>query len=186
MENNWHEKLFDFSSNPSYITITCVGIEPRTTGCKSDTLTRDYLPALKSMVNIILKYVTLNTTHAFNRSPIFVSGSLSVSIIGYGVPFLSYYMRVLLIDLHKYGKPSVPQFDFNKTRSETPARAPERVPVFQNAFHWSRIVAHSACHTMASRWKRSRSVLFGHFRTFDRWFDIHGLFNAGYISRERA
>ena len=105
MENNWHEKLFDFSSNPSYITITCVGIEPRTTGCKSDTLTRDYLPALKSMVNIILKYVTLNTTHAFNRSPIFVSGSLSVSIIGYGVPLLSYYMRVLLIDLHKYGKP---------------------------------------------------------------------------------
>jgi hypothetical protein len=90
MENNWHEKLFDFSSNPSYITITCVGIEPRTTGC---------------------------------------------NIIGYGVPFLSYYMRVLLIDLHKYGKPSVPQFDFNETRSETPARAPERVPVFQNAFH---------------------------------------------------
>ena len=65
MENNWHEKLFDFSSNPSYITITCVGIEPRTTGCKSDTLTRDYLPALKSMVNIILKYVTLKG--AFHR-----------------------------------------------------------------------------------------------------------------------
>ena len=91
MENKWHEKLFDFSSNPSYITITCEGIEPRTTGCKSNTLTRDYLPAFKSMVNIKLKYVTLNTTYAFNRSPIFVPGSLPVSINGYGVPFLSYY-----------------------------------------------------------------------------------------------
>ena len=63
MENKWQEKFFDFSKNPYYIT-NCVGIEPRMTGCKSDTLTRDYLPCFKSMVNIKLKYVMLNTTYA--------------------------------------------------------------------------------------------------------------------------
>ena len=71
MENKWQEKLFDFSNNPYYI-ISCVGIEPRVTRCKSETLTRDYLPDYKSMVNIKLKYVTLNTTYAFNRSAIFL------------------------------------------------------------------------------------------------------------------
>ena len=95
MENKWHEKLFDFSSNPSYIT-NCV----QKTRCKSDTLTRDYLDN-KSMVNIQLKYVTLNTTDAFNRTAIFLPGGLPVYINGYGVPFLIYYMLVLLIDLHK-------------------------------------------------------------------------------------
>ena len=31
----------------------------------------------------------------------FLPGSLPVSMNGYGVPFLSYYILVLLIDLHK-------------------------------------------------------------------------------------
>ena len=35
-----HEMVIDFSSNPSYIT-NCMGIEPRITGCKSDTLPQD-------------------------------------------------------------------------------------------------------------------------------------------------
>ena len=99
MENKWHEKLLNFSCNPYYIT-NCVAIEPRTTGCKSNTLTQDYL--LKSMDNIQLKYVTLSTTYAFNRSTIFLPGGLPVFINGYGVPSLScYYMLALLIDLHK-------------------------------------------------------------------------------------
>ena len=55
MENKWQDNvgLFDFSNNPYYIT-NCVGIEPRMTGCKSDTLTWNYLglPDFKSMVNI--------------------------------------------------------------------------------------------------------------------------------------
>ena len=45
--------------------------------------------------------VTLNTTYAFNRSAIFLPDGLPVFINGYGVPFLCYYMLVLLIDLHK-------------------------------------------------------------------------------------
>ena len=53
------------------------------------------------MVNIQLKYVKLNTTYAFNRPAISLTDSLPVFINGYGVPFLSYYMLVLLIDLHK-------------------------------------------------------------------------------------
>ena len=59
MENKWQEKLFDFSNNHYYIT-NYVGIEPHE--CESDTLTRVYLPDYKSMLNIKLKYVTLNTT----------------------------------------------------------------------------------------------------------------------------
>ena len=43
----------------------------------------------------------LNTTYAFNRSVIFLPGSLPVFSNGYDVPFLSFYMLVLLIDLHK-------------------------------------------------------------------------------------
>ena len=38
--------------------------------------------------------------YAFNRSVICLPGSLPVFMNGYGVPFLSYYMLVLL-DLHK-------------------------------------------------------------------------------------
>ena len=71
------------------------------TGYKSDTLSGDYLPDYKTMVNIQLKYDTPNTTYAFNRSAIFLPGSLPVFINGYSVPFSSYYMLVLLIDLHK-------------------------------------------------------------------------------------
>ena len=42
------------------------------------------------------------TTYALNRSAIFfLPGGLPVFINGYGVPFLSYYMLVLLIDPHK-------------------------------------------------------------------------------------
>ena len=91
MENN--ENLFDFSSNPSNIT-NCARIEPRTTGCKFDTLTQDYLPDFKSKVNIQLTYVMLNTTYAFNRPAIFLPGSLPVIINRYGVPFLSYDILV--------------------------------------------------------------------------------------------
>ena len=54
MENKWQEMLFDFSNNPYYIS--WVGIEPRMTGCKSETLTRNYLPDYKSMVNIKLNF----------------------------------------------------------------------------------------------------------------------------------
>ena len=86
--------------HPSYIT-NCVGIEPQKTGCKSDTLTQDYLPDSKSLVNIQLKCVMVNTTYAFHRSVFFLPGGLPVFINGYGVSFLSYYMLVLLIDLHK-------------------------------------------------------------------------------------
>ena len=70
------KKLFDFSNNPYYIN-NCMGIEPRMTGSKSNTLTQEYLPDFKSMVNIKLKYITLNTTYVFTRSAIFLSGSLS-------------------------------------------------------------------------------------------------------------
>ena len=78
-----------------------MGIEPRVTGSKSNTLTQDYLPDFKSMVNIKLKYITLNTTYVFTRSAIFLPGSLPVFTNCHSVPFLSYYIRVLLIDLHK-------------------------------------------------------------------------------------
>ena len=47
-----------------------------------------------------IKYVTLNTTYAFKRSAMFLSGGLPVFINGYGVPFWSYYMLVLP-HLHK-------------------------------------------------------------------------------------
>ena len=69
MENKLQENvgLFDFSNNPQYMNKS-VGIEPRMTGFKYDTLTRDYLPDYKSMVIITFKYVMLNTTYAFNRS----------------------------------------------------------------------------------------------------------------------
>ena len=69
MENKLQEKVFDFSNNPQYMN-KCVGIEPRMTGFKYDTLTRDYLPDYKSMIIITFKYVMLNTTNAFNRSTI--------------------------------------------------------------------------------------------------------------------
>ena len=78
-----------------------MGIEPRMTGCKSDTLPQDYLPESKSTDNIKCKYVTLNTTYSFRRSAILVPGGLPVFINGYVVPFLIYYMLVLLIDLNK-------------------------------------------------------------------------------------
>jgi hypothetical protein len=71
------------------------------TGRKSDTLPPDYLPEFKATVNVTVKYVTLNTTYSFRRSAILLQGSLPVFINGYGVPFLIYYMLVLLIDLHK-------------------------------------------------------------------------------------
>ena len=72
MENKWHEKLFDFSSNPYYIT-NCVGIEPRMTGCKSDTSTRAYLPDYKSMVNGHVPFLLLYAC-APHRPPQAASG----------------------------------------------------------------------------------------------------------------
>ena len=88
IENIWQE-FFDFYSNP----------ERRTSRCKSDTLPRDHLPDYKTIVNIQLKYVMLNTV-MHSTDGVFFFG-LPVFINGYGVPFLSYYMLVLLIDLHK-------------------------------------------------------------------------------------
>ena len=77
-----------------------MGIEPQTTGCKSDTLPRDNLPGFKPTDIIEFKYVMLNATYSFRRSVILLPGSLPVFINVYGVPFLIYYMLVLLTDLH--------------------------------------------------------------------------------------
>ena len=52
-----------------------------------------------SIVNIKLKYVTLNTAYATDER--FLPESIPVIINGYSVHFLSYYKLVLLIDLHK-------------------------------------------------------------------------------------
>ena len=76
-----------------------LGIEPRTTVCKDDTLPQDYLPDDEQ--SILHLFVTLNTTNAFKRLVILLPGGLPVFINSYGVPFWSYYMLVLFIDLHK-------------------------------------------------------------------------------------
>ena len=49
--------------------------------------------------NVLCLILLMNSTHL--RGSLFLPGSLLVSITGYGVPFVSYYMLVILIDLHK-------------------------------------------------------------------------------------
>ena len=43
----------------------------------------------------------LNATYSLKRSAILLPGSLPVFFNGYGIPILSYYMLLLLIDLRK-------------------------------------------------------------------------------------
>ena len=81
-------------------TLTAWGLNPGRPGA-NPTRYLETLPDYKPMVKIQLIFVTRNTTYAFNRSAIFLPDGLPVFINGYGVPFLSYYMLVLLIDLHK-------------------------------------------------------------------------------------
>ena len=103
------EKYFHLSTNPSNIT-NCVGIEPWTTRSKSDTLTGDYLPDNKPMVNTQLKYVTLNTTYAFNRLAIFFARQppcflLMVTVFPFWVIIFLYSSRTFTfrftLDLYK-------------------------------------------------------------------------------------
>ena len=59
---------------------------------------------IRIIVNIKIKYVTLNHLYYLRIKQIidfFSPGGLPVFINGYGVPFLSYYMLVLLIDPRK-------------------------------------------------------------------------------------
>ena len=88
MENKWHEMFFDFSSTPDdRVQVWHVILRLSTW--------------FQNMVNIHLKYVTLKSTYAFNGLVIFLPDGLPVFINGHGVLFLSYYMLVILIDLHK-------------------------------------------------------------------------------------
>ena len=79
---------------------------------KSDTLPQDYLHDYKNMVNIQIKYVTLNTTYAINGSAIFFCG-LPVFLMVTVFPFFVIIdLLIDLIDLHKQllfiaGKPAL-------------------------------------------------------------------------------